>query len=180
MSQHDQPDQDNPTPPPQGGDSGGGGGSGGSSGDAPKPHGSGRGGIPVSVRNTDNPQPRPILDSPQAQVDQAVDDAVSQVQGGIREKITAAIKQVYDPEIPVDIHELGLIYEVNIDPDNNVQVVMTLTSPNCPAAQELPVSVRRAVSRVPEVKDVEVDIVFDPPWTPEKMSDIAKITLGMM
>ncbi len=137
-------------------------------------------GTPLSVGRTDNPAPRPVYDSPIAQVEQAVDDAVAQVEGGLHDQITAAIKQVYDPEIPVDIYELGLIYEINIDPDNNVQVVMTLTSPNCPAAQEIPVTVRRAVGRVPQVKDVEVDIVFDPPWTPEKMSDVAKITLGMM
>jgi len=96
------------------------------------------------------------------------------------EPIINAIQQVYDPEIPVNIYELGLIYRVDIDDDKNVKVQMTLTSPACPAAQELPLQVRGGISVVPEVKDVEVDITFDPPWGPEKMSEVARVTLGMM
>jgi len=96
------------------------------------------------------------------------------------ESIIHAIQQVYDPEIPVNIYELGLIYRVDIDDDKNVKVQMTLTSPACPAAQDLPLQVRGGISVVPEVKEVEVDITFDPPWGPDKMSETARVTLGMM
>lgn len=98
----------------------------------------------------------------------------------LEEKIVASIKEVYDPEIPVNIYELGLIYKINIAEDKHVVVDMTLTSPACPAAQELPVAVRRSVERVPAVNGVEVEITFDPPWTPEMMSEEAKLLLGFM
>ena len=96
----------------------------------------------------------------------------------LRERAFDACKNVFDPEIPVNIYELGLIYDVIIDPQRNVKVIMTLTSPSCPAAQELPLEVRGRVSVVPGVNDVEVDVVFDPPWTPAKMSEAAKVQLG--
>jgi FeS assembly SUF system protein len=98
----------------------------------------------------------------------------------LHDQVVAAIRRVYDPEIPVNIYELGLIYGIEIDPDGNVKVRMTLTSPACPAAQELPLIVRGSIERVPEVKAAEVEIVFDPPWTPQRMTDAAKVTLGMM
>lgn len=91
--------------------------------------------------------------------------------------ITAALKTIYDPEIPVDIYELGLIYKVDIDDDRNVAVDMTLTAPGCPVAGEMPGWVENAVSLVPGVGNVEVSMVFDPPWTPDRMTDIAKVAL---
>ena len=99
---------------------------------------------------------------------------------GVEQKIIESIQTVFDPEIPVNIYELGLIYEVDVQPSGDVQIKMTLTSPACPSAQELPLEVRRAASLVEGVKDVEVDVVFDPPWSPDKMSDAAKVQLGMM
>jgi len=97
----------------------------------------------------------------------------------LREKVLDAIREVYDPEIPVDIYELGLIYKIGINDENDVQVIMTLTSPACPSAQELPLEVRTNVGRVVGVKDVEVDITFDPPWSPDRMSELARVKTGM-
>ena len=91
-----------------------------------------------------------------------------------------ALKTVYDPEIPVDIYELGLIYKCEVTPDNNVLIDMTLTSPNCPVAEELPINVSNAVKSVNEVKDVKVDLVWDPPWDMSRMSDVARLELDMM
>jgi FeS assembly SUF system protein len=91
--------------------------------------------------------------------------------------IVAAMKTVYDPEIPADIYELGLIYRVDIDDDRNVVVDMTLTAPGCPVAGEMPGWVENAVSLVPGVGNVTVNMVFDPPWTPDRMSDLARVQL---
>ena len=90
-----------------------------------------------------------------------------------------AIKTVYDPEIPVDIYELGLVYAVEIGDDGAVKVDMTLTTPSCPSAQELPSAVEEAVRAVPNVTDAKVEIVWDPPWDPSRMSDDAKLALNM-
>ena len=98
----------------------------------------------------------------------------------VRAQIIEKLHTVFDPEIPVDIYELGLIYEIDVKPSGDVHITMTLTSPACPSAQELPAAVRGAASVVPAVKDVEVDVVFDPPWSPEKMSEEARVALGMM
>ena len=111
------------------------------------------------------------------------DPHVPAITGGdesLRERIVAAIRNVFDPEIPVNIYELGLIYGIDIDGQNNVNVKMTLTSPACPAAQELPLQVRGTIAVLPGVNDVDVDVVFDPPWSPQKMSEEAKVALGMM
>jgi FeS assembly SUF system protein len=93
--------------------------------------------------------------------------------------IIAAIKTVYDPEIPADIYELGLIYKVDIEDDRSVKVEMTLTTPNCPSAAELPVMVETAVAGVHGVSGAKVDIVWDPPWDPSRMSDEARLVLNM-
>lgn len=93
--------------------------------------------------------------------------------------IIAALKTVYDPEIPADIYELGLIYKVDIGDDRAVKVDMSLTSPNCPSAQELPIMVENAVSSVPGVKETKVEVVWDPPWDPSRMSDEARLVLNM-
>ncbi len=94
-----------------------------------------------------------------------------------REQIVDALKTVYDPEIPVDIYELGLIYDIKIK-DKKVFILMTLTTPNCPSAQSLPMEVKDRVIRVPGVEDVEVEIVWDPPWGMEMMSEEARLELG--
>ncbi len=94
--------------------------------------------------------------------------------------IIAALKSVYDPEIPVDIYELGLIYRVEIEDDRMVKVLMTLTAPGCPVAGEMPVWVENAVSAVPGVSGAKVDLTFDPPWDMTRMSEEAQMMLGMM
>ena len=93
--------------------------------------------------------------------------------------IVAALKTVYDPEIPADIYELGLIYKVDVDGERNVAVAMTLTSPGCPVAGEMPIWVQNAVGSVAGVKDVKVEIVFEPPWDQSRMSDEARLALNM-
>jgi FeS assembly SUF system protein len=94
-------------------------------------------------------------------------------------QIVDALKTVYDPEIPSDIYELGLIYKVDIDDDRMVHIDMTLTTPNCPSAAELPAQVENAVAGVAGVRDAKVNIVWDPPWDPSRMSDEARTTLNM-
>jgi FeS assembly SUF system protein len=94
-------------------------------------------------------------------------------------EIVAALKTVFDPEIPADIYELGLIYKVDLKDDRAVDVLMTLTTPNCPAAGELPTQVENAVASVPGVGVVSVNVIWDPPWSPERMSDEARLVLNM-
>lgn len=98
---------------------------------------------------------------------------------GVRESIIHILKTVYDPEIPVDIYELGLIYNIDVSEDGEVQIQMTLTSPGCPVAGSLLAEVEFKVSYVHGVKSTRIDLVWDPPWTPERMSEAAKLTLGM-
>ncbi len=97
----------------------------------------------------------------------------------LEEKIISALKTCYDPEIPVDIFELGLIYEIIIDDENNVNIKMTLTSPACPVAGSLPPEVKAKVMEVPEVNNVDIELVWNPPWDRDMMSDVAKVELGM-
>jgi len=116
----------------------------------------------------------------QPSVDDAQTSDINDPNKPLDERIIDAIREVYDPEIPVNIYELGLIYDVAVDESTgDVKVLMTLTSPACPAAQSLPLEVRRNIGRIPEVNEVDVEIVFDPPWGPEKMTDEAKLRLGM-
>ena len=96
------------------------------------------------------------------------------------EKIVGVLKTIFDPEIPVDIYELGLIYDVFINEDNDVKILMTLTSPNCPVAETLPVEVEEKVKSLDEIKEVQVEITFDPPWTQDLISEEAKLELGML
>jgi len=98
----------------------------------------------------------------------------------LRDQVVAAIKTVYDPEIPVDVYELGLIYEINVFPVNNVYVLMTLTSPSCPAAEVIPEEVKQKIMALESVNDVEVELTFDPPFTQDMMSEAAKLELGFM
>ncbi len=96
------------------------------------------------------------------------------------EKIVRVIKTIYDPEIPVDIYELGLIYDVFVNVDHDVKILMTLTTPNCPVAETLPLEVEEKIKSINEVKSAEVEITFDPPWSQELMSEEAKLELGML
>ena len=98
----------------------------------------------------------------------------------ITHDVVDALKTVYDPEIPTDIYELGLIYKVELEDDRTLKVDMTLTAPGCPVAGEMPIWVRDACRRVDGVRDVEVSMVFDPPWTPDRMSEEARLELNML
>lgn len=96
------------------------------------------------------------------------------------EKIVNVIKTVYDPEIPVDIYELGLIYDVFVNEDYDVKILMTLTTPNCPVAESMPAEVEERVKSIDEIKSVIVEMTFDPPWSQDLMSEEAKLELGML
>ena len=95
-------------------------------------------------------------------------------------KIVEIIKTIFDPEIPVDIYELGLIYDVFVNEDKDVKILMTLTTPNCPVAETLPAEVEEKVKSIDDVRNVEVEITFDPPWTQDRMSEEAKLELGFL
>jgi FeS assembly SUF system protein len=97
----------------------------------------------------------------------------------LRPAVVAALSEVFDPEIPVNIYELGLIYDIIVDQSRTVGIRMTLTAPGCPAAQSLPGEVKQRIAKIPEVTDVKVDIVWDPPWDRDRMSDAAKLQLGL-
>lgn len=96
------------------------------------------------------------------------------------EKIVKVLKTIFDPEIPVDIYELGLIYDVFVNENREVKILMTLTSPNCPVAETLPMEIQEKVSSIDMVKDVEIELTFDPPWSKDLMSEEAKLELGML
>ena len=98
----------------------------------------------------------------------------------LREQIVAALRNIYDPEIPVNIYDLGLIYSLDIDPEGNVALQMTLTAPGCPVAQTFPMTVEAAVAAVPGVKSAHVDLVWAPPWSRERMTEAAQLQLGML
>ena len=97
----------------------------------------------------------------------------------LKDKVIAEIKKIYDPEIPVNIYELGLIYGINVDKDNNVKIDMTLTSPNCPVAESLPNEVKNSVKEIKEVKDVDLSLVWEPPWDKSMMTESAKLELNL-
>ena len=98
----------------------------------------------------------------------------------LKDKVIKEIKKIYDPEIPVNIYELGLIYDVFVNEDNEVKILMTLTTPNCPVAETLPQEVEEKIKSIDEVKTAEVEITFDPPWTKDLMSEEAKLELGFL
>ncbi len=98
----------------------------------------------------------------------------------LKQKVVDCLQTIYDPEIPVSIYDLGLIYEINILPINNVQVLMTLTAPGCPAAQSLPIEVDQKVREITEVNDVDVTVTWNPPWNRSMMSETAQLELGML
>ncbi len=98
----------------------------------------------------------------------------------LNDRVIEALKSIYDPEIPVDIYELGLIYDIDISEDGDAVVTMTLTTPHCPVAESMPGEVEMRVLSVPGIRDAEVKLVWDPPWDPSKMSDEARLELGML
>ncbi|MBA3676027.1 MAG: SUF system Fe-S cluster assembly protein [Sphingosinicella sp.] len=106
--------------------------------------------------------------------------APSEAGGDLYEAVITALKEIYDPEIPVNIYDLGLIYGVEISPENHAKVTMTLTTPHCPVAESMPGEIELRVGSVPGVGHAEVELVWDPPWDPQKMSDEAKLELGML
>jgi FeS assembly SUF system protein len=139
--------------------------------------------VPLEV---ENPIPKPPLpDSSGVPAEEsksasAAEAALGPVDvGDIEEKIIAALRTCYDPEIPVNIYELGLIYDINVNPSGDVVLNMTLTSPACPVAGSLPPEVQAKIAAIPGVKSAKVEVVWDPPWTPERMSEAAKLQLGM-
>lgn len=97
----------------------------------------------------------------------------------IKTKVVDVLRTIFDPEIPVNIYELGLIYSVDVTPQNNVEIAMTLTSPHCPVAESLPLEVQQKVIMVEGVNDANVEVTWDPPWTPEKMTEAARLELNL-
>ena len=97
----------------------------------------------------------------------------------LKQKVIDCLQTIFDPEIPVSIYELGLVYEVTVLPINNVQIVMTLTAPSCPSAQDIPIEVDQKVRMIEGVNDVHVSVVWDPPWDKDRMSEAAKLQLGI-
>ena len=108
------------------------------------------------------------------------EDAVGGAGGELQQAVIDALKEIYDPEIPVNIYDLGLIYGVEVDDEADATVTMTLTTPHCPVAETMPAEVELRASSVPGIRDAEVELVWDPPWSPEKMSDEARLELGML
>ena len=98
----------------------------------------------------------------------------------LESQIVQVIKTIYDPEIPVDIYALGMIYEISVDENAKAKIVMTLTTPNCPVAESMPNEVREKVAAIPGIKEVDLELTFEPPWTQDMMSDEAKLELGML
>ncbi|HEY3224762.1 MAG TPA: SUF system Fe-S cluster assembly protein [Pseudolabrys sp.] len=128
----------------------------------------------------DTPDQAPVAEKPPENAAVVGSSALPQEElHKLTDEIVAALKTVYDPEIPADIYELGLIYKIDIGDDREVKIDMSLTSPNCPAAQDLPIMVENAVSSVPGVKETKVAVVWDPPWDPSRMSDEARLVLNM-
>ncbi len=129
---------------------------------------------------TDDTQTPPVADKPPENAAITKGSALPEDElTKLTDDIIGALKTVYDPEIPADIYELGLIYKIDIGDDRGVKVEMSLTSPNCPAAQDLPIQVENAVASVAGVKESKVTVVWDPPWDPSRMSDEARLVLNM-
>jgi FeS assembly SUF system protein len=134
---------------------------------------------PAAAGTTDAPAGA-ATSSPRADAPASTDSPSRSIQRKLLEgKVIEAIRQVYDPEIPVNLYDLGLIYEIAVADDNSVKVKMTLTAPACPVAGSLPAEVERRIENVPEVKSADVELVWDPPWTRDRMSEAAQLELGL-
>ena len=123
---------------------------------------------------------RDYLEGFLAQKPEPVEPAPVEPGGDLYEQVIEALKEIYDPEIPVNIYDLGLIYDVEITPEHHAYVKMTLTTPHCPVAESMPGEVELRIGSVPGIGHAEVELVWDPPWDPQKMSDEAKLELGML
>ncbi|HEX3355505.1 MAG TPA: SUF system Fe-S cluster assembly protein [Tepidisphaeraceae bacterium] len=124
-----------------------------------------------------NPAPK-LAD--QTIIERAVDQTKTPQEKAVTEKVIDAVRTVFDPEIPVNIYDLGLIYDIAVDEKNAVRVKMTLTAPGCPVAGTLPVEVERKIENIPEVSSATVELVWDPPWTKDRMSEAAMLELGFL
>jgi len=134
--------------------------------------------VEAGVRPGNYAPPPLVMETPQANEEELESIANA---GTMEDQVTAALKKVYDPEIPVDIYEMGLVYGVDISEEKDVTIRMTLTSPGCPVAEQMPGMVQHAVRTfVQGVRDVDVEIVWDPPWTPDLMSEAAQLELGFI
>ena len=133
---------------------------------------------PPKARVEEAPRQRDYLDGFLAQ--KPVEPSAGEPGGSLYDGIIDALKEIYDPEIPVNIYDLGLIYGVDVTEDGHAVVTMTLTTPHCPVAESMPGEVELRVGAVPGVGDAQVNLVWDPPWDPQKMSDEAKLELGML
>lgn len=133
---------------------------------------------PAKARVEDAPRQRDYLDGFLSQ--KPAETPSGEPGGNVYDGVIDALKEIYDPEIPVNIYDLGLIYGVDVTDDGHVVVTMTLTTPHCPVAESMPGEVELRVGAVPGVGDAQVNLVWDPPWDPQKMSDEAKLELGML
>jgi FeS assembly SUF system protein len=132
----------------------------------------GRVSLPLDTPEPRTPAPAPTAPATSAQADGPVDVEA------LKEKVIGVLRTCYDPEIPVNIHELGLVYDVLVQENGAVHIRMTLTSPACPVAGSLPPEIQNKIEAIPEVSSARVEIVWDPPWTPERMSEAARLELG--
>jgi FeS assembly SUF system protein len=133
----------------------------------------------IPLDDAPEPSPQPATEGAAAPAAEALTrDPINTLK--FRPLIEEAISRVYDPEIPVNIYELGLIYDIDVDTAGNTYIRMTLTAPACPSAQQIPLDVERRVREVAGLNDVKVEVVWDPPWTRDRMSDAAKLSLGML
>jgi len=134
--------------------------------------------VPLEVEELTPPGEQPTASLPTADPPAAVPSGPVDI-GDMQEEIVAVLRTCFDPEVPVNIYELGLIYGIDVEDSGAVAIRMTLTSPACPVAGTLPPEVQAKVQRIPGVKSARVEIVWDPPWTPERMSEAAKVELGL-
>lgn len=134
---------------------------------------------PLDIAPTEDAAPKRNLNQ-QTLIDRALDAGASAEQKSLKEKVIDAIRTVYDPEIPVNIYDLGLIYEIDISPEKQVMVKMTLTAPGCPVAGSLPAEVQARIQQIPEVAGADVELVWEPAWDRSRMSEAAALELGLM
>ena len=132
----------------------------------------------IPLADAPAPSPQPPIDATPAPPTGFLRDPLNSLT--FQPQIVEAVSKVFDPEIPVNIYELGLIYDMDVDSAANARIRMTLTAPACPAAQTIPIDVERRVREVPGINDVKVEVVWDPPWTRDRMSEAAKLSLGML
>ncbi len=142
----------------------------------------------ASEPDTDSESSTPMLDiqtetpesTPVSMIEPSPETITAPVNEELKKQVIAALKTVYDPEIPVNIYDIGLIYDIDLSTPGRAGIEMTLTSPNCPEAEAIPVNVEKAIKKIEGIETVQVDIVWEPPWTPDQLSEAAKLELGML